>query len=54
MMQPSQLVEPELNSANQNDQDIHMLPALDRVKPCPDSVPVNVEVAREWAFLGGD
>lgn len=54
MTQPSQLVEPQLNSANQTDQDMHMLPALDRVKPCPDSVPVNVEVAMEWALLGGD
>jgi hypothetical protein len=54
MTQPSQLVEPELNRANQNDQDMHMLPALDGVKPCHDSVPVNVEVAMEWAFLGGD
>ena len=53
MTQPSRLVEPRLNSANQNEPDMQMLPALDRVKPGPD-VPVNVEVAMEWALLGGD
>ncbi len=54
MTQPSQLVESRLNSGNQNEQDMQILPALDRVKPCPDPVRVNVEVAMEWAFLGGD
>lgn len=54
MTQPSQLVEPGLNSENQNEQDMQILPALDRVKPCADPVCVNVEVAMEWAFLGGD
>ena len=54
MTQPSRLVEPRLNTANQNEQDMQILPALDLVKPCADLIPVNVEVAMEWAFLGGD
>ena len=54
MTQPSQLVESRLNSGNQNEQDMQILPALDRVKPCPDPVRVNVEVARAGDVLGGD
>ena len=53
MTQPSQLVEPRLDTANQNEQGMQILPVLDLVKPCPDALPVNVEVAMEWAFLGG-
>ena len=54
MTQPIQLVESRLNNANQNEQDLQILPPLDRVKPCADPVRVNVEVAMEWAFLAGD
>jgi len=54
MTQPSHFFEPQLNGSNENEPGMQMLPPLDLVKPCPDPVPVNVEVAMEWACLGGD
>ena len=54
MTQPSQLVERRPESGDDNDQEMPIMPPFDVVRPGPDTVRLNVEVAREWAFLGGD
>ena len=54
MTQPSRVVESRTNGANQSEQDTQTMPALELVKPLPDPVAVNVEIAMEWALLGGD
>ena len=54
MMQPSRCFECGTDRGDQSEQGTQVMPAPDFAKPCPDPVSVNVEIAREWAFLGGD
>lgn len=54
MTQPSRLLDSGTHTTNESGQDMQQLPALDLVKPAADSIRMNIEIAREWAFLGGD
>ena len=54
MTRPSRLFEPGTDSANQNEQEMPIMPVLELVKPCAGPVHVKVEIAMEWALLGGD
>ena len=37
-----------------HDEHIKVVPALDFVNQTPDRVPLYIEMAMEWAILGGD
>ena len=54
MIQPSRCLESATDRGDQREQETQVMPARDFAKPCPDPVRVSVEIAREWAFLGGD
>jgi hypothetical protein len=55
MTEMSALIEPEFDSAPGRDNaGLEAIAAVDRSKQRPEPISWNVELAREWAFLGGD
>jgi|KBSMisStaDraftv2_1062788.scaffolds.fasta_scaffold339846_2 hypothetical protein len=55
MSQPSEFGGKKFDSAQYGEQGrIEAIPALDSVQPLPQAAPWNVELAMEWALLGGD
>jgi hypothetical protein len=54
MTQATRCFESGSDSANQSEEDTQVMAAPEFVKACPDIVRMNIEIAREWAFLGGD
>jgi hypothetical protein len=55
MPQMSAFVEPGSDSARQREQErIEVKVPVDRGTQTPEAVRWDVELAREWAFLGGD
>ena len=53
MSQPIETVERQFDN-RLHDEHIKVVPALDFVNQTPDRVPLNIEMAMEWAILGGD
>ena len=54
MAQPSELVERRPEKANDNEKEMPVMTGFDVVESCPDAFRLNVEIAMEWALLGGD
>ena len=55
MPQTSELMEPAFDGEPRHEQELfEAIPPLNRVNQTSDRVQWNVELAREWAFLGGD
>jgi hypothetical protein len=55
MSQTSAFTEPGFDAGRQREQEkIEAISPLDRLTQLPEPVRWDVELAREWAFLGGD
>lgn len=55
MPQISELIEPAFDGEPRHDQDmLEAISTLGRTNKTSDRMQWNVELAREWAFLGGD
>ena len=55
MPQITELIGPAFDGESRHEQDLlEAISTLDRVDKTSDRIHWNVELAREWAFLGGD